>query len=70
MYRTKKIQQTISALDAMQQTGASLAEAVESLYVEQNIPFDNIWPAIMVVCQLSEKEATQLTKQDCGYRSK
>lgn len=70
MYSTKKIQQTISTLEAMLQTGASIEDAIESLHVEQNIPFDDIWPAIMRICQLSEKEAMQLTKQHCGYRTK
>lgn len=70
MYRTKKTQQTISALEAIQQTGASLAEAIESLHLKENVAFDDIWPAIMKIRQLSEKEAMQLTKECCGYWKK
>ena len=70
MYRAKKIQQTISSLKSTQQAGASLEEAIESLHVEQNIAFDDIWPAIMKIRQLSEKQAMQLTKECCGYWKK
>lgn len=70
MYRSETIQQTLSALDALLQNGTSLADAIETLHIEKNIPFDDIWPAIMQFCQLSEKEAMQLTKQHCGYWKK
>ncbi len=67
MYRTKKILETISTLDEMQQSGVTLAEAVKLLHQKETIPFDDIWPAIMKLCQTSEKEAMQLTKEWCGY---
>lgn len=67
MYQSRNIQQTLSALDALLQNGVSLANAIETLHIVQNIPFDDIWPAIMQRCQLSEKEAMQFTKQHCGY---
>ena len=67
MYRSKEIQITISALQAIQQNGTSLAEAIELLHIKKNVAFDDIWPAVMEVCQLSEKEAMQLTKECCGY---
>ena len=67
MYRTKKIQQSISALEAIQQNGVTLAEAIELLHIKKNVAFDDIWPAIMRIRQLSEKEAMQLTKECCGY---
>lgn len=67
MYRSRNTQQTLSALDALLQNGASLADAIETLHIQKNVPFDDIWPAIMKLCQLSEKEAMQLTKQNCGY---
>ena len=67
MYGTKKIQETISALEEIQQTGVSLTEATKSLHMKEYIPFDDIWPAIMNICQTSEKEAMRLTKEWCGY---
>lgn len=67
MYKTKKILETISILDEMQQSGVTLAEAVKSLHQKETIPFDDIWPAVMTIHQTSEKEAMQLTKEWCGY---
>ena len=67
MYRTKEIQKTISALQAIQQNGTSLAEAIELLRIKKNVTFDDIWPAVMKIRQLSEKEAMRLTKECCGY---
>jgi hypothetical protein len=67
MYRSKKILETISALNEIQQSGVTLAEATKSLHKKQNVPFDDIWPAVMKMRQTSEKQAMQLTKQWCGY---
>ncbi len=65
MYRSTKIQTTISTLKEIQQAGVSLTEATRSLHRNENVPFDDIWPAIMQLRQISEKEAMQLTKQWC-----
>ena len=65
MYRTKKLQTTISTLKEIQQTGMTLAEATRSLYRKANVSFDDIWPAIMCICEISEKEAMRLTKEWC-----
>ena len=67
MYQSRNIQQTLTALDALLQKGTSLADAIETLHIVQNIPFDDIWPASMLHCQLSEKEAMQFTKNHCGF---
>ena len=67
MYKTNKILETLSALNEIQQSGVTLAEAVKSLHRKEAIPFDDIWPAVMQIRQTSEKEAMQLTKQWCGY---
>jgi hypothetical protein len=67
MYGTKRIQKTISALEEIQQAGVTLAEATKSLHRKENVPFDDIWPAIMKIRQISEKEAMQLTKEWCGH---
>ena len=65
MYRTEKLQTTISTLKELQQSGVTLAEASRSLHKKDNIPFDDIWPAIMCIRQISEKEAMRLTKDWC-----
>jgi hypothetical protein len=70
MYRSHNIQKTLSALDALLQNGTSLEDAIEILHIEKNTPFDELWPAIMRFCQLSEKEAMQFTKHHCGYWKK
>ena len=67
MYDSIKIQETISNLKKMQQAGISLAEATKSLHLDEHVPFDDIWPAIMKLHHLSEKEAMQLTKEWCVY---
>ena len=67
MYRSIKIQETLASLKEMQQAGLTLAEATYSLHREKDIPFDDIWPAIMKILETSEKEAMQLTKQWCVY---
>jgi hypothetical protein len=51
----------------MQQTGITLAEATKSLHRKDNVPFDDIWPAIMKIRQTSEKEAMQITKDWCVH---
>jgi len=68
MYGDKNIGKTISALEQLQEAGVTLAEATKSLHRKENIPFDDIWPAIMKIRQISEKEAMQLTKEWCGQR--
>ena len=65
MYRTKKLQATISTLKELQQSGVTLAEASRTLHKKEHIPFDDIWPAIMCLRQISEKEAMRLTKEWC-----
>ncbi len=65
MYGIREIQTTISALREIQQAGMTLAEATRLLHRKENVPFDDIWPAIMHTCQISEKEAMQLTKEWC-----
>lgn len=67
MYGSKKIQETISALEEIQKAGVTLAEATKSLHRKENVPFDDIWPAIMTLREIGEKEAMQLTKEWCGY---
>ena len=67
MYGNKNIQNTISALEEMQQAGVTLAEATNSLHRKENVPFDELWPAIMKIRQISEKEAMRLTKGWCGH---
>jgi len=65
MYGGKKIQITISALKDAQQAGITLAEATRLLHRKRNIPFDDLWPAIMQIHQISENEAMRLTKDWC-----
>ena len=65
MYDSNKTQKTISALEEIQQAGVTLAEATKSLHRKENVPFDDIWPAIMKIRETSEKEAMQLTKEWC-----
>lgn len=67
MYKRQQIQEVLSALEKMQQAGVALSEACKSLHRKQNVPFDDIWPAVMIIRQLSEREAMQLTKQWCGF---
>ena len=67
MQQTQNIQNTISALEEIQQAGVTLAEATKSLHRKENVPFDDIWPAIMKIRQISEKEAMKLTKEWCGH---
>jgi len=67
MYGYKSIENTISALVVTQKAGVTLAEATRSIHSNDNVSFDDIWPAIMKIRQLSEKEAMQLTKKWCGY---
>ena len=66
MYDYRNTQKTVSALNEIQQADATLAEATKSLHRKQHVPFDDIWPAIMVIRQVSEKEAMQLAKAWCG----
>ena len=63
MYRSKNIQETISALADIQQSGVTLEEATKLLHLNKNVSFDDIWLAIIKIRQLSEKEAMQLTKK-------
>ncbi len=65
LYNTDKIQLTISTLKEIQKAGMTLAAATRSLHKKENIPFDELWPAIMQIRQISEKEAMQLTKDCC-----
>ena len=67
MYDSIKIQQTISALEDMQQAGISLAAATKSLHQNEHVPFDDLWLAIIKIRQVSEKEAMQFTKECCVY---
>jgi len=55
----------ISALEEVQAAGVTLAEAVQLLHSKENVPFDAIWPAVMIIQQVSEREAMQLTKEWC-----
>jgi hypothetical protein len=68
MLYNSDIQDIISMIEEIRQTDATLAEAARCLYQKENIPFDNIWPAIMKIRQLSEKEAMSLTKEWCIRR--
>lgn len=65
MFGRKKVQEVISSLLELQQTGMELPEALALVYVQENIEFDDIWPAVMKIHQLSEKEAMYLTKKYC-----
>ena len=67
MYEFRNVEKTISALKEIQDVGVTLAEATKSLHRKENVPFDDIWPAIMKIRQISEKEAMQLTKEWCGH---
>lgn len=62
MYNSVKLQRTISALNDLQQSGASLAQAANTLYSSNDYNFDELWLAVMTIAQLSEKEAMRLTK--------
>ena len=61
-HQTNKI---ISKLVEIQGTGVTLAEAIHKLHKKENVPFDDIWPAVMIIQQVSEREAMQLTKEWC-----
>lgn len=65
MYRNKNIEETLSSLKKLQQAGLSLEQATKTLHKKENVPFDDIWPAIMRLRQLSEKEAMRSTKDWC-----
>lgn len=65
MWNSTKTDSIISALKQSQGAGVSLAEAINSLHNLDKVPFDDIWPAVMVIRQVSEKEALQLTKEWC-----
>jgi len=67
MYRTETIQNTVAALEKIQQDGMTLAQATKVLHKDKKIPFDDIWPAIMRIQQLSEKEAMRTTKEWCEF---
>ena len=64
-YANRNIENIISSLEEIQKAGVSLAEATKSLHMKENIPFDDIWPAIIQLLQLSEKEAMRTTKEWC-----
>ena len=66
MYRSIKVQATITSLKETQQAGVILSEAVRSFHRKGNVSFDEIWPAIMYMRQISEKEAMRLTKDWCA----
>lgn len=65
MLNAKRTKEIISLLEEIQKAELSLAEATKLLYQEENVPFDDIWPAIMVIEQISEKQALQRTKDWC-----
>lgn len=65
MTYTSDIHDIISMIEDIQQANLTLAEAANRLHQKENIPFDKIWPAIMKIQQLSEKEAMSLTKEWC-----
>jgi len=65
MYEYKNIKKTVSELEEIQEAGVTLAEATKLLHRKENVPFDDIWPAIMKIRQISEKEAMSLTKEWC-----
>jgi len=65
MLYTSDIQNIISMMEQIRQADVTLAEATKHLHQKENIPFDKIWPAIMKIQQLSEKEAMSLTKEWC-----
>jgi len=67
MYETKQILKAISTLKECQLTGVTLAQATELLHKNYGFSFDDIWPAIMKLRQVSEKEAMRLTKEWCRY---
>jgi len=67
MHDSKKISETIFSLEEIQQAGMTLAEAARSLHLKEMVPFDDIWPAVMQLRQLSEKEAMRLTKEWCVF---
>ena len=67
MYRTKNLTQTIYLLKEMQNKGMPLSEAIKQLYSKENFLFDDLWPAVMSINMVSEKEAMQLTKEWCSY---
>lgn len=55
----------IATLNEKQAAGMTLSEAVHALHVQDKVPFDDIWPALMRLQQVSEKEAMRFTKACC-----
>jgi len=55
-------------IEEIRQADVSIAEAIKRLHQKENMPFDKIWPAIMKIRQVSEKEAMSLTKRWCTQR--
>ena len=65
MLNRHKTDKIITTLEEAQATGVTLAEAIHSLHGKDNVPFDDLWPAVMIIQQVSEREAMQLTKEWC-----
>ena len=63
MWNRAKTNTMVAALKETTKAGISLAEATKSLHAKENVPFDDIWPAVMILRQVSEKEAMRLTKE-------
>jgi len=59
--------QTLAELEEIQAAGVSLAEAVKSLHLKENVALDDIWPAIMLLKGITKKDAEYLVDQWCGH---
>lgn len=65
MTDSQKTKEVIAALEKFQATGITLTEAIKQLYKNESVAFDDIWPAVMQIEQVSEREAMRLTKDGC-----
>jgi len=61
----QKGNQVVSTREEIQAEGVTLAESIISPHRKEGVPFDDIWPAVMIIRQVSEREAMQLTKDWC-----